>query len=1050
MAATSGPSEATEIRDAPRIGDGMIETSSVPRFLTRPTNFDTSTPSKKEKWPTRQPTTAPGTTVEIIVPGVKAFVTNPSLEFDIQVTFKLVPRIIPYCGGLPTVKNAIVGLLSNGGNLTDIGTRLFLRSGFNPAADNNDTQQSFLNYGALNGQDYALDFRTNIGVYGLFSQVQLLSANGLVIDESNSSLGYEHLVELMFSNSLGEKGAELDRSLLTNIYQWAPEIDSHLLMPKGVSGTLRANGVQLDLTAQTITFTKHVCFPVPLTFNQDCWPVRYLGGGQDLRLKILTNPMQSCGWCAAPRFYSGTMNLREDQRQANVYVYDDQTQTQNLIVTVTPITGYCFTPWLPAPAVQGFEAITTSRAEGIGCVLRVVLNAIKLSTSDLSAILGDPILTLPGNENTAWPIGVDGANNLTYPNMVFPTCSMMNNGFTFQVCLEFIDDHNLVIMDTVPSTTVGVNATTMPAAAAQDDFAHQLVGNPVIRSVWVSIPVQASEIAAIQLMMPQRIAPGYIGDAEEPAVPRNNAAAYTTALQYSDVLTGAIPLESDIGSEGNVYIVLNHNKAIDIPVYGADFTRCTSNVRSVNTLAGVATTLAHARVPWTSFDPTSQLTNQEETRANKTSGINNTTLVNAAALNWGIKYVVSTNTPSLTGRPLNSWSQETQAGVLPIPVFCGNICQEADGSDTLALTAAFAGNVPADPTFVSAGVNTKQPYVNYPINVTYTNWEFNFEEPLLEPETIEALDELYEDTSGPGIRFEAACYYIESFPLNSVTAREIIFETVKSNIYFFQFGLRDANPLDMFGKEGGMPWATFSYWKFSLGSTQLIDRPSNYQLQCLGGMWPQQVPILTGQGINPWGMIKGTGMNSFISDRIRIAWGNVFGADTGAGDDVVINMPYFDRCNYKYDLFIPPNSHGGATALPRQTKWKLTFGIQNQYDSANIYVANAIYNDAVNGGYQTTYQNVDAPGVNYDATQMDLGYPYTSVSANSVITFANGEESGGGSPGFIWAGFRAPNFLVPPGSQNFGFNTQLQACIWYRKVWIFRKGLGGPVMTILD
>ena len=420
------------------------------RFLTPDDTIDDPQSYEEVAFLVREATIAPGATVEIALPSTYGHLSNVCLAYDLELTY---PAQLPGLAYLATNNFQYPKM--------DITYQSLLLGGIT-AANTNPLVPLAVDLSIYSVGNYALDPPENIGYCGMFQNITLQSETGTVIDQSVSGNDFESLMLLKQATATTPELWQIDQAFGTNVFQWTPRLDPLLVPQSNVTGTRRATGLKFSQTGNSwfLTATKSVSHPVPLNFGTNF----YLPEMGNCKLLVTFNQLSRMGFTAAPRYYSGYMHT-ETHCANSVLTAQQGGDTKGMGYNLDyPIGSYSLSyngTIGNADAPINIPSIVS---------LTITLTSLVLDTRDLSAILGDPILTLP-HPMLKLPI----VNSAT-PINTYPTCGMLQNGITIFMRIANADRNEVV--------RGGTNGPLSP---------------PVLRDNWIKRFVPAGLIGSIYL-----------------------------------------------------------------------------------------------------------------------------------------------------------------------------------------------------------------------------------------------------------------------------------------------------------------------------------------------------------------------------------------------------------------------------------------------------------------------------------------------------------------------------------------------------------------------
>lgn len=993
-----------------------FDVSALGQWFDRPSAIDDSVPIELISIPNRQETVYPGQQTTIIIPREHSFLSNGHMVFEVNTTFPYYWAPQPNTcltatgyPGLSAFKNPEENSLLAPYNRTlpyDVATYL---------GDANVTALYAANTGSLAGYagavaslaygipDYALDPPRNLGHYVHLDRFVLEQSSGSIIYERSAATSWDGLITLALGTTTGPEFFATDLMLGTGIAQNAPGIDPFLVPPPYTRGTRRANSFVISPDRTQITFTKEVNLPLPLPFKN--LPVQFMSD-KDLNLQITMAPNALLNMVAETQYFTGKLNLFQDSEMAyagsldtvSLPTGDDTAEIypavgQQTIFTkglpggqcTPPIENVCIYPIFPNAACSGpgqvsdlgtgeqFSALPFSRG-GEKSVLQLTLNGVFLDTSDLSDILGAPELIDP----IGYPQNPAHISDPAYCRPSYPTCSILNNGLVIKARLSKMDipassgcgSFTATITSSLPTLNplTGLSgATSIDPKPYEDDYDYYY-GHRVLRDVWISQFVHASQIASITLRHRHPIAP------------------VTADATVTSIATGVTLDDNTLGSKGQVYVEFSTPVLLKVPLYG--FNGC--NVTSAAT-AGQAQTIAFMSLVSCSH-------------SDAMPNMGNNWLTGLYAQNWELDLVVCTNAWSLFGSKrgpqlpvipktdtpadINAEPGElsAQQNLADCPMNGRYVTQNCYSIGTGSEGATGNSYTPTFPLYVQ------------PSSITYTNLRITFDKPLLAQKYIDGMAEMYNDPdTGLPITFVEMTSL--KFPMQNQGF--ITWQTSPRQIFFLRMGMRCAlNPLP-FGVRPYIPLTSFSTYELTQGGVQVKIADATWAPQVLGNCWPVQRTCINDPQlvVQPLGFLKGSGGNSYFQEQMEIAIGNCYNrTDLSTGEPAfTVNMSYLNMVRGVWDIWYSMNTHGGAATIPVFTQWQLRYSLTNAMEYKMYYPVQILRN-STGEAYPYVYTENDP--------FQSGGYAASQTYATRIETGLLGNQGSWGYPqdvNSLWA-----------------------------------------------
>lgn len=947
-----------------------VHLSNTGEWVAGVGRFIDSLPSTECSLLARQTDVMSNSQTVFVLPASTPVMNNVRLAFDLKQTFPFSPQPVNVGkGAARTWKDAMVtDNTINDDELTAVYTN----------ANN-------LYYQARNVPDYALDFPDVVGVVGLFDSFQLSTMTGTVIMDSSLARGYDYTMLYKFLMSHGEELQKLDRSYKSNLLQWAQGLDPELTWPSGLNGTMRATGAELSADRSTITFTQHIEMPIPFDLGTTFYN-RWWGGGQDLQLNVTVGPFRKLDSRAAQRMYSGHMDTIT---HSLTWVNRTDVVSSNPVWPNGTLTSITDTNSLKdrtlkfqAPILRHGIRLSYPPAEnslptyGIGSYLIVKLQSILLDTDDLSSIIGDDRLVVPGfHKNAAGDRFTDR-----------PVCSMRNNGISVFYRLSKAD-----------STHVATLSTASPTDYRQREL---LVGCRMLRHHYASLYIPASNIAGIDLAN----VGGLAGD---------DSSQLQASFDWLDLN------ESSVNRRGQARIRFALPVTAVIPIFKADYTP----IRMLND------------VKQTDSAPTYQIFSFPARYACDVPEVATGTAVSLGSdllnVDFGVDYVVVTNMANCQGISFTNGKWQRPCIQLEAGAATTNA---AEGELNLYNLGFFPSIEPttAVPKTDMVVYPTHREFANFRLNYQQPDLPAD-----LIAEFDAAYDsESGDGLRFTRVIFDSNSMDLQNYGSRQIDF-EMLGGSIR-NPYFLQLALRPCNQTE--GAQPYRPCAALKEVTLLQSGYQVLSINEQEQLQCLGSMWPEAPAILgqsMSNGGNLGGFLLGKGGNTAILSTWQEAFGNTtLESNVDHPDAKGFNGSLFYRLGMAKDTIYGLNSLRGCADLQRNTRWRLVTSVlhNEQYRTGygTPFTVQAKQYGAINAlpvsTLGTNWYNPPAKYSDYSINAPLQTYAYAPVEDDENSPAITGY--------FNWRPFQGTD-LFDTGETPL---VRLFFVWCYRATWVFKSG----------
>lgn len=847
----------------------MAQLTNTEAFANRLAAFDDDIPSEKIRVTIREAEVSAGTTFVVKLPASLGFLSEPHLQFDLEMDFDYVEDPIP--SGFATTKALVY---NNVGAPVSAGTQTALNNFKAVVArqlgiavpGQSAALANFLNNASYNVPNFACDAPPGLGWTTLFQNIQLnQDTTGYRIDETNQAEGYEDFIDMKMMTKVDKDSYIYDASMGTNVWGSFPGIQANLSSPLNVSGSRRANRVRLN--GQTLTVTKSVNMPIPLWIG-DQWLLNEFGDC-NLLFQMNANP----SFCVAPRWYSGYMTLEKDGQLP----YQAKT-TSSLIQTVT-YSPVCNLGDLGDHPTGEYSMITLG------------LQGITLDTADLTEILGDPQLEVP----VITPPVANG-NPLTGTKLDRPLATIYRSGITLFMRVAAID---------APFTPL-LNGPLPAAQMADGAFvqsADRITGIPVLRDSWVRLHVPGSNIAQVYLT----------NSFTEPQL------QLTSASQLQDKNVSCDLTEAALGQKGKVTILFGAGAHVSLPIHQADYSgKQTMAINAGNTPVNMAHPRCVAVMTTNTVDDTVICTAVSNNNSALVSGV-------SPRANWAPVFEnVGIEIRAITGAP----SQFSMGSSTILAAAPGSTAPMIGCTTTPTAYNYDPYGTANENVLIPTPSNVYQPQIS-PKGWRLKNVVLAANRVLLPLQVQKSLDELI--SSETGLIIERPVAVTVRSQVNSFDSNTFTFQSIVQQPYGMKFGLRI--PTVVPGYPGAGAFVPFSYFTLNQGSFNVVNYDKGTLRANHGGKWPTIQPVVTATGVSyyaPVTMFKGTGSNEYFMSKIRTCYANMYGENEAGSVKPFINGAYAMKNRRMLDVVYPMNTLGGSAQILPQTNWQCRFGVDTQ------------------------------------------------------------------------------------------------------------------------
>ena len=860
----------------------MAQLTNTEVFANRLSTFDDELQSEKIKVTIREAVVSAGTTFTVKLPASLGALSNPHLEFDLEMDFPWSETCFP--AGYDEWKDSYL-YFNNGqpgasiSEAFDLAVCAFFQDVYPGLSQNTVPHDlgAMMHRYAGSRPSLCCDPPQGLGWTTLFQNIQLnQDQTGFRIDESNQAETFEDFIDFQFMTKIGKDSLVYDQLMCCNVWGAHPALQSNLTPPLNISGHRRAN--KIERRGDIMTVTKTVSMPLPLWFGES-YPLEQMGDC-NLLFQMNANPTFTC----VPRTYSGFMSLDQDSALGSF----SNSVGKELIQEIW---------WSPC----GADGTLFYHQNGEYSMISVTFAGIRLDTADLTEILGDPNLWIEGSDLPA----MTDRDRLGKKRRMNPTCELYRTGITFFVRVASIDS---------PVTRIVLDAT----AIGKDDITHDLTGIPVIRDAWVKCHVTGSMITNCCL--------SNSGADQDPDL-SNTTAQQLVTIQHSGNLT-----DEKIGSKGSVVISFAQPYTVAVPIFQADYSPITgpSDINGAVPAKGISrTTGTPTNTTNGPLGPTNSAYNADgfQTAPSINTQGNHYWIPLVENVGFEIKAIIGTafNTSGILG------TGPTPNKFVPDGFVARDYYYHKDELAGVTFTTT-SQNDGAASLHNAAGTNNLPPIV--PLGWRLKNVCLSANRMLLPKEVSETLDEMTRSDTGLVIERPIATTVRSQITNND--ANTFTFQTIVQQPYAMKFAIRK-NTSDPLCSNSG-PFTTFSYFSLNQGSFNVVDYQRNALKVNFGGKWPRSYPYWNQQSsmMLPVTMYKGTGGNEYFMSKFRTAFSNMFGQSEAGSAQPFINGAYATKFNRFLDVIYPMNTLGGSATILPQTNWQCRFGVLPSQTSSEL------------------------------------------------------------------------------------------------------------------
>lgn len=783
-------------------------------------------------------------------------------------------------------------------------------------------------------------YATDLGLGGylnLFTQMDITRSDGTIISQLNNQNDYATINWLQMLTMPPTEAKLYDMKMGCGIYHLADTINADSVILPGAWATDKCASYELAgldsyglATADsTITLIREITMPLvfPLTKT---WPISQFCGeavqgeaNASVEMSATFAPFDPYMWTDRPKYYSGWIDSLEDaptnqsiQTNSDGEI-DSSTDVQRLLYKNSPAIREI--QWIPLyPSLFNALPSDTSpsnipgplpiniRSGNVGCILRVNLNSIRLSTADLESVLGKATLALGKGVLT----GLDGAYNVSYP-----MCPLYG-GFTIYPELEYLDgpvgsDDRSNLIDNKPLEIMQFNS-----------ICETIVGRRILRHEKTAVWVDGNNISSIQL--------------ESRHTESFGLTIEDTVLNYDEREP----------TTRNVVIRLARTVTVEVPVHGAYYGQyagfesfnCqnTANAATPAFPQGVMTSTCATQVPSQYFFTLPylrSLTIDFPTLDNQSNPV----FAFNCRPHFKISLLLATQSPAMSGLTLQgevpacltnqhmgyggNAAPDSQTGYSPI-----GLIKDPKATDT-------------DDVNYDLGTTRPIPRMIYPTEMSFSNIQVKFQKATVSLEHEQLLDE--ETASENGLRIQVPFFTQTNVPVIPSNMPIVNFTPTQQQIYGMRFAIRSLNERDVYGVEPGLGFCGFQRVELTRGAVKVWQKEAWELTSRIGTDYPVSMPSWNQFNDenwiqNPFVPRKGCPTDYDVNSVNRFV-GAMFGANplNGLNNAKETNLTLLERTQSYLDLIYTP-TRGGAAYVEPGTTFTFKGTLQKDYESCVV------------------------------------------------------------------------------------------------------------------
>jgi hypothetical protein len=800
----------------------------------------------------------------------------------------------------------------------------------------------FSNYSGSTPQ-YATDLGMG-GYLNLFTQMDLTRSDGTIISQLNNQTNYCTLNWLKMLTMTPLQAKLYDKRMGCGVYHMADALDGEGTIVPGTWATDKCSSYEythldpvyrLPTAKSEIILTKEVLMPLafPLT---DTWPIEQFCGraksgeaGASVQLSLTFAPHNRYMWRDRPRYYNAVVDSLTDaptnfplqpggsSTATNKNYSLSPEQTRQVFYNNAPLIRDI--QWLPmypslynalpgdtTPTGVPGPAPVSYRSGNTGCVLRVLVNAIRMTTNQLEDVLGAATLTL---EEGVAMYNTTNAKQAYKPG--YPMCSLFG-GFTVYTQLEYLDGP-VGSMDNL-GLLVNPNAAVPSQAMIFNATAEALRGRRTLRHESTAIWIDGNNIESIQLESRHAVLP--------------ELEASEVSLRYDE-------REPDTT---NVVIRLARTVELEVPVHDAYFGafagfemfNCSNGANDQQAFPNaIQSSTCAAPVP------TQYFFTPNWTRV--TYGESNASIANCTTRpHFRLSLLLATQSPCMKNMTLQG---EVPSGLVnPHRGYSGYAAGPTPGPTEITLyNDPFA--MDTDDNDYNLGSTRPCPRMIYPKSVEFSSISLQFQKGTISDEHRQLLTDEVQSAEGLGI---VVPFFTQlNVPVIPGNPQMINFIPTVQNVYGIGIGMRLLNELDVFGCEPGIPFCGFSRVELTRGAVKVVQKEAWELLSRIGTDYPVSLPAWTQFNDpkwtqNPYAPRKGY-PTLYDFESINALVGAIYGANplNPLNNVKETNLTLIQRCQSMLDYFYVPTAGGAAYVAPGTT-FNLKFTLQKDYETSVV------------------------------------------------------------------------------------------------------------------
>ena len=820
-------------------------------------------------------------------------------------------------------------------------------------------------------------------IASLFSRVVIQASNGQIFQELNGTFGFSHYHKLkMYLQNDPRILEQYDYYAGTGIFNHciSPFPDLFAQLPHGhkLANSITLSGLlapfQTSTATSTMTVTKHVICTLP--FPLDHFPAYFISAGDDLQLIVSLAPSLSTNFTSNPQLFSGSMSMMED----SVFGINSRTYNAGMVTVESnkPIQDVIYSPTLSffdyalytdTDTSTNFLPGQTTIQDGIYSGLSVLIKAFYLDTSDLSALLGSPDLSLFNGV----PSGIDNTGVVLW-DPAFPLSQIMSRGFTAFMKISYLDNPEFTASTALGPPSVDIIKDVSTA-----------VGRPRAEHRDIAVKIFANQIHSIFV---------------EPST--SLSTQFSVAANQLFTASEHTQHESLAHKAGRVRIELVSPVMVHLPIqdamYGATlqstFTATPAQFAGTNNTVAATPLLFNTPQPSYSFNS-----------FNNSYALNGETIIDQqmssnltfANLNFTLQYTIAVG-----AKCMPQWPHFGYTPLVPLETLM-DVREGAFTAGDLGLNQNAIGPEFHN-SFTNAASNFLPPTPDVLPTTSYSlrNLVLRYDYSLMPESLTQAFLSLYTRT---GIKLSYVQPFILETTLQSLVNRTTQFLLPVTTPCGFSVSVLQTDNQDR-GGPVYLPISPFSSMIITLGGQQVLNNiPTSHLLLAAGSPYPLFTPNCSSNTWtpNPHIITRNSGVDFFLLAPLQMTWSNIAGKA-----DYPVNLGVAIAFQDHFSTYWAFNSSGGCSIHKIQTPILLNFSISPFFHPSVVYpifnlkgaflqnTTTEIYpvweNANIVLGQQTAL--LSAPSYNYN-TSSGPGYPYyvygfEGILANSTVAMAAG------------------------------------------------------------